>query len=176
MRRISDFRLQSELRSDFPIRRWFLVVLTTFTIGSFAGCGWGGGPYPAEGIAYFRDGTRLTGGTVEAQPVFSGGEKFIAKGTIQPDGTFRLSMPGRGDGAMGGLHRVRVLPPEPSSGRSTAVAPSPHAIHPRMQSFDTSGLEFYVHPDKGPNKLIVEVMFDQERDRKEGRKTGKATR
>jgi hypothetical protein len=133
--------------------------------------------YPAEGIAYFRnrDGIRLTGGTVEAQPVFSGGEKFIARGEIQPDGTFRLSMLGGGDGAMEGLHRVRVLPPEGDTDKSTETIPSPHTIHPRMQSFDTSELEFYIHPDKEQNKLIVEVMFDQERGRRDGKTTRKVT-
>lgn len=138
------------------ISRWQFAALAMLLAATVLGCG-RAGPYPAEGIARFADdGAPLSGGTIETEPVFSGGEEFIARGTIQPDGTFRLGTHTEDDGAMGGLHRVRVLPPE-------SPIPGSRPIHPLMQSFDTSGWEFYIHPDPEKNKLVVDVQFDRKR-------------
>jgi hypothetical protein len=133
-------------------RRRFIALLLCV----WAGCGKGGlATYPVEGTVKFRDGKPLFGGSVEFQPVGEQKGKISSRGYISPEGTFRMGTFKPGDGAIEGKHRVLVISPLPPGALDPTKPPKPF-IHPRFQSYDTSGLEFTVSPT-GPNKLDIPV-------------------
>ena len=122
-----------------------------------AGCG--GQPlptYPAGGKVVFPDGTPLTGGWVEFQPV-QAAKPVGARGEIQPDGTFRLSTFAAGDGAVEGEHRALVQPPLQGPDVEAAFF-APPIIDPRLRDFETSGLKFTVTRSRAKNHFEIQVQ------------------
>jgi hypothetical protein len=123
------------------------------------GCGRGQLPtYRAGGKVAFPDGTPLSGGSVEFQPL-SSEHAVSARGKIQPDGTFQLGTFGSADGAVEGEHRALVIPPAPDRGPmlpSTLRAAVP-IIDPRFQRFETSELKFAVTRDPAKNQFVIQV-------------------
>src|SRR5213592_1553362 len=87
--------------------RWALGGLWLLTV--CVGCG-GQPKYPVEGKVVFKDGTPLPGGMVVFSPVDPAGRSG-ARGYIQADGTFQLSMDQTNDGTLEGRYRVLVVPP-----------------------------------------------------------------
>lgn len=138
-----------ELRRAGAVLAWLLAVgmLTTC-----AGCGRGRlAVAPVEGKVLHK-GKPLPFGSVIFQP--DAGP--AARGVIQPDGTFKLSTYGDGDGAVISRHRVRIaafanqnpqIPldsPQRQPGVGRALIPSKYA------NFDSSGLSVEVETDNEP--------------------------
>lgn len=111
--------------------------------------------YRVAGEVVFADGTPLRGGSVlfESESNVQG-KKVVARGPINPDGTFSLGTNQPGDGAVAGWHRVSVHPPAPDVDvdESRDVPP----IDVRFQDPRRSGLRFEVKPD-AENRYTVEV-------------------
>jgi hypothetical protein len=102
--------------------------------------------YPVKGKVRFADTFKpLTEGEVRFQPISRHG--LVASGTIGPNGTFSLSTPSHGEGALEGACRVAVVVP-PRNGQPV--------IHERYQSFDTADLQFTVTA-RGENYFIIDV-------------------
>ena len=109
--------------------------------------------YPVCGVVTL-DGKPLVGGSVRFEPVVAGplGQRYGAHGTIQPDGSYRLTTFADDDGAMAGRHRVVVLP-DPNSRHADA---GPQVIPSRYFSSVASGLEFEVLP--GSNRVDIPLV------------------
>jgi hypothetical protein len=122
-----------------------------------AGCG---GLHPVRGKVAFEDGAPVTGGMV----VFESKDRrpaVTARGEIQPDGTYQLSMRGHGDGAPPGVYRVLIAPPPPDDPRQRFVKPP---FDERYTNFATSGLEFEVKA--GVNEFPIQVTQNRVRGHK----------
>jgi hypothetical protein len=126
---------------------------------TLAGCG---GPelVPVHGSVLYND-RPLEYGSVMLQPV-GGGE--IARGTIQPDGTFALSFPDGSAGAAPGTYLVRVTSYEAQRAQSLGAterepALGRSAIPERYTSFRTSGLQVDVTP--GMELPLVLTLGDE---------------
>jgi predicted small lipoprotein YifL len=106
--------------------------------------------------------------TYKGQPLKFGGVTFqpevgwAATGVIQPDGTFRMVMTGRGDGAVVGKNKIRIAcftNQDPSKkgpgGTSLAggIALGAPLIPRKYLSYETSGLEVEVR--SGTNDPVV---------------------
>jgi hypothetical protein len=87
----------------------------------------------------------LTEGEVRFQPISR--PSAVASGAIKPNGTFSLSTPSQGEGALEGPCRVAVVVP-PRDGQPV--------VHTRYEGFDTSGLQFTVTA-RSENYFIIEV-------------------
>lgn len=136
-------------------RCWFIFLVLVGT-GSVIGCG---GPSAAD-IAPVHgtvtlDGKPLTEGFVFVAPA----EGKIAKGAIQPDGTFVLGTNSYSDGAKIGTHPVSVKPLPAQEGMPpSAVAKSlPH----HYTNARTSGITVDVKPDID-NELKIELTTQQQ--------------
>jgi hypothetical protein len=108
--------------------------------------------YPVHGRIVDPDGrpiTGLKGGAVEFQSLEA---KMSANASIDENGEFRLTTETAGDGAHLGKHRVAILRPYYGPEQ-----PAPHLIHPKYESFDTSGLEAIVEPRDNQVELKVEL-------------------
>jgi hypothetical protein len=138
------------MKSIMPVTpRWScLALLGPLLVGS-TGCG-SGSIYPVQGKVVFKDGTPLQGGIVVFESVDN--DRVIARGDIEPDGTFSLGTRKRGDGALAGPHRVLVSPPFLANAEARR---GPRLIHPRFENFETSGLVLKV--EKQANDFTIEV-------------------
>ncbi len=129
-------------------RRWILVVLMVGAAVT-AGCGGSSGIAPVHGVVTL-DGKPLTEGFVFVTPA----EGKMAKGSIQPDGTFVLGTDSDSDGAQVGTHPVTVLPPTAEEGKPlSAVAKS---LPRRYSIAQTSGITVDVKPNTD-NELTIEL-------------------
>lgn len=104
---------------------------------------------PVRGIATLN-GEPLTDGYVFVTPM----QGRMAKGAIQPDGTFVLGTYTASDGAQIGEHPLTVLPPPAEEW--AAPASGPRAIPHRYAQAQTSGLVAKVRPDE-VNELRLEL-------------------
>lgn len=128
-----------------------LVVLTATAL--FAG-GCGTSEYvPVRGQVFYND-KPLAMGVVMFQP----SEGPPASGTIQADGTFELSTPGRADGARIGSNRVRIASREARLDAGE-MALGRNLIPERYNDFVTSGLTADVKPAN--NNLFVFRLKDK---------------
>src|SRR5262249_44324884 len=102
--------------------------------------------YPVKGKVMFADTYKpLTEGEVRFQPVSRPG--LVASGKIERNGTFSLSTPSHGEGALEGACRVTVVVP-PRNGRPV--------IDARYEDVDTADLQFTVTA-RSENYFIIEV-------------------
>ena len=123
-------------------------------VACLSGCGDGQPPtYPAGGRVVFTDGSPLRGGNIEFAPK-EGTIKTSARAMIEDDGTFRLSTFGDGDGAMGGVYRVSLIP---ARRRGEQVGMAPRSLDGKYQDPNSSGLEATVSPDS-PNEFEFVVQ------------------
>jgi hypothetical protein len=129
---------------------WVFLLLA-----GVAGCGNGPKMHPVRGKVVYADGSPMRGGTVMFEPMDPAAQ-VIARGVIDTEnGTFTLSTYREGDGAMEGRHRAMVRGRR-NNPKSQALDPTlKDQIHPRFQSFQTSGLEFTVEPKK--NEFVITV-------------------
>ncbi len=102
--------------------------------------------YPVEGTVRL-DGKPLTHGGVLFQsiPSATDAKPYTARGTIQSDGSYRLSTFDQHDGAVEGRHRAVVIvgslvPPEGETHSPEPLIPAKYA------SPNTSGLQYEVQP------------------------------
>ena len=144
-------------------RRLKLTMLTSrklvagcLAAACLVGCGGGDRPvYRAGGQVTFADGTPVSAGRVNFRPV-DDPKPVVARGEIQPDGTFRLTTFKTGDGALPGRHRVIVMPKITFDvERHTEVIAVD--IDPRFESYETSGLEFTVTEKAADNEFLITV-------------------
>jgi len=108
-----------------------------------AGCG--GGLYPVKGQVVYADGSDvsvLAGGMVLFDPADPEMEKESARGVIQANGSFEMSMASKGDGVKPGKYYVMVAPP-PLIGKRRDQG-RPRLLDESFRSFTTSGLEITV--------------------------------
>jgi len=115
--------------------------------------GCGSKTVPINGRVKFKDGSdvsALAGYEVNLQSEGGGASSY---GTIEPNGTFKISTFGENDGALPGTHKATVTPP--ASPDPDKPPPKP-AIAPKYGSFDTSGLVVEVKPGQGTVELELE--------------------
>lgn len=144
-------------RKHHPLQFLLLVSVALASLVIIAGCG-DGHPktYPVNGKVVFADGSPLTtGGVVLCQSVVVEGAPVNARGAINTDGTFTLTTFVDGDGAISGKHRVLVRAKRDTADfTERGMLPRP-IIDPKLESFETSGLEFSVEDKDNEWKLIV---------------------
>jgi len=117
-----------------------------------AGCG--GKTVPVHGRAKFTDGSDvslLQGYAVDLQPEGGGSS---SSGTIEADGTFKISTFGQNDGALPGKHQVTVTPP---TAPDPDKPPPKPAIPAKYGAFETSGLTVEVKPGQSTIELELEL-------------------
>jgi hypothetical protein len=102
----------------------------------------------------FKDGKPLTGGLVVFRPV-DDKLQVSARGDIQPDGTFVMGTYQEGDGAVPGKYQAAITPPPRRKIREKPV--DKPIVHPRFESYETSGLEFEVKRENNTFKILVEM-------------------
>jgi hypothetical protein len=136
-----------------PVHPLPLVVL------SFAGflCGCGSGIYPVEGQVVWNDGTpatELKNGLV----IFDLPEKKTgARGTIQPDATFKLTTNTTNDGAYAGEYTVLVIEVgRKAMGGEDGANIAPGAMDAKFSDPRTSTLKTTIVPGTNKIKLTVE--------------------
>jgi hypothetical protein len=123
-------------------RQFLLVPLFGALIPLIAGCANSEPEYvPVRGQVLYRD-KPLTSGVVMFQP--SHGPP--ARGTIQSDGAFDLTTPGRADGARIGLNHVRISSREAPAEKGGEIAMGRLLIPDRYADFASSGLTAEVKP------------------------------
>lgn len=120
-----------------------------------AGCG-GAKIYPVSGKVEYADGaaaTDLAGYKVELESIDGkiDGRGASAEGTIQPDGTFRLTTVKPNDGALLGKHRVLIAPPLPEGDTPSR----PYAIDHKYISYEQSGLSVTVEAKSNDITLTI---------------------
>jgi hypothetical protein len=76
------------------------------------GCGGKSGPVPVRGVLKV-EGKPVAGAVVTFHPEAPDGK--VASGTVDADGTFRLSTDTAGDGALPGKYKVVIQPPTESA-------------------------------------------------------------
>jgi hypothetical protein len=111
--------------------------------------------YPVSGKVTFENGAPLsTGGIIMFQSVAAKDQPVsTAAGTIEADGTFKLSTFTDGDGAPAGKYRALVMPKRDAGNAGQFGRTPAPPLDPRFQSYDTSGLTFTV--EQGNNELKV---------------------
>ena len=115
--------------------------------------GCGGKTVPVNGRVKFTDGsdaTALAGYEVSFE---AEAQKISGAGTIQPDGSFKISTYTGDDGAVPGRHRVAVTPPSSPD----PDKPPPRPVIPKKYfDFPTSDLTVEIQPGKGDVTLELE--------------------
>ena len=132
-----------------------VVILLAFA----SGCERGPLPtYRAGGKVVYCDGTPVAGGLVVFQ-VIDGPKPTSARGTIEPDGSFRLSTFKTGDGAIEGEHRAAIIPKAlgPEVDRDEVRRLPPKSISGKFSDFNTSGLTFSVSRQPSQNNFEITV-------------------
>jgi hypothetical protein len=131
------------MRSDDCLARrvWPAALLLL----AATGCG---GYYPVHGKVTYEDGTPVAKGIVVFESKDSA-RPVVARGDIEPDGTYRLGTQKPGDGAPAGKYRVLVTP------RVENPDAPEVPFDRRFSSFDTSQLEFEVKA--GDNDFPIKV-------------------
>jgi len=137
---------------NYALRQPYHVAGLALLLAAAAGCG-ARSTYPVRGKVVFKDGTPLTGGLVVFRPVDTQ-LQVSARGDIHPDGTFVLGTYREGDGAVPGKYQAAITPPPRRKIREKPVEKP--LVHPRFESYDTSGLEFEVKPENNNFKIVVD--------------------
>lgn len=131
-----------------------LVWLATL-LGAFAlGCNSGRlKTYEVEGQVVFKDGSPVKVGIVETKAL---GKSVQATGSINKDGSFRLTTYRENDGAIAGQHRVVVIQMIPVEDIPNYRPSTMGVVHRKHASYNTSELTMSVEPG-GPNKIRLVV-------------------
>lgn len=130
-----------------------LRIANLLCLAVLVGCSGNGiATYPVEGIVTLEDGTPLQTGTVEFNSLE---HDLTASGSIQSDGTFRLTTYKAGDGAVSGDHDAVVV--QLISTEDLPLHDHDHGptIDPKYSHYDSAGLRFTVHDDRTNAVKIV---------------------
>jgi hypothetical protein len=123
--------------------------------GLTVGCG-GDGVHPVEGKVVWKDGTpakELEGALV----VFDLPEKQSnANGSVQADGTFRLTTKKDGDGALAGEYKVLIIERRKAGGGPDPTAMAPGHMDVKYSDPTTSDLRATVKSGTNTITLTVE--------------------
>lgn len=100
--------------------------------------------WPVSGVVVLNDGTPVQTGTVEFA---SDDGVHTARGSIQQDGSFRLTTFQDGDGAVTGFHDAVVI--QMISTEDLPIHQHDHGptVDPRFGHYDRAGLRFEVTPE-----------------------------
>jgi hypothetical protein len=105
-----------------------------------AGCGPAQATHPVTGKVTFADGKPLAGAMVEFETTLAGGKRLNAQGETAADGSYRLTTPDMGEGAVAGEQRVIVGQPMIATPSNMSGPPPKDAIDRKYQSYESSGL------------------------------------
>ena len=129
-----------------PLKAFWSTLLALFAVIA-TGCSQ---PkfYPTRGKAIIFAVGPLTEGEIRFRSKSRPG--LVAAGQIQKDGTFSLSTPGHGEGAVEGDCQVAIIV-EPKNGK--------RPIAERYGDYATSGIEYTIAPrdEKSENYFILDV-------------------
>ncbi|MBM4004576.1 MAG: carboxypeptidase regulatory-like domain-containing protein [Planctomycetes bacterium] len=109
--------------------------------------------YPVSGKVVFDDGSPVRVGTIEFKSM---DHQVQARGTIERDGSYHLTTFQENDGAVAGRHRVVVVQMIVVEDAPGIKVGKRGVVHPKFNSYSTSGLELEVVPGE-PNNLVVTV-------------------
>ncbi len=114
--------------------------------------------WPVSGTVVLEDGTPLETGTVEFA---SDDGVHTARGSIQSDGSFRLTTFSDGDGAVAGAHDAVVI--QLISTEDLPIHQHDHGptIDPRFAHYDSANLRFTVKPDEDNEFQLVVAEVDR---------------
>ena len=131
-----------------------LVWLATLLASLALGCNSGRlKTYEVEGQVVFKDGSPVKVGIVETKAL---GKSVQATGSINKDGSFRLTTYRENDGAIAGQHRVVVIQMIPVEDIPNYRPSTMGVVHRKHASYNTSELTMSVEPD-GSNKIRLVV-------------------
>lgn len=136
-----------------PETRLPRLILWGSLFAFVAGCSDNLPTYPVAGKVVFKDGSPVHVGTVEFKSLE---KKIQARGTIEVDGSFKLTTYEPDDGAVLGKHQCVVTQFIMLEELPAIKTSKKGVVHPRFGSYATSGLEFEVTADK-ENVLTVTV-------------------
>jgi hypothetical protein len=120
--------------------------------------------YPVNGHVFFPGGSPVHVGTVELKSREHG---IQARGTINEDGSFKLTTYKEGDGAIAGVHDCVVVQFIVAEGLSGHKPSTLGVIQRRYGSYATSGLSVEIKPNKSNNVTIeVEGIRKDQNDEK----------
>lgn len=112
--------------------------------------------WPVSGRVVLADGTPVQTGTVEFST--EGGE-YTARGSIEKDGSFRLSTFNEGDGAVAGEHLAVVVQLIVTEDLPIHKHDHGPTVDPRFAHYLRSGLQFTVRPDTNNEfEVVVEAV------------------
>jgi hypothetical protein len=132
-----------------PRRRWLGVL-----VALVGGCA-GNGPQPVEGTIVWEDGNPATE-LATAQVVFDlPAKQTSARGSVRPDGAFRLTTFKPDDGALPGDYKVMVLEVARKTMPGDSTRLMPGVIDTRYADPSTTDLTASVKP--GVNKITLKV-------------------
>jgi hypothetical protein len=143
--------------------RFRSATIVTILLVCLAGCRRGPKIVPVSGKVLYK-GNSLTSGVVMFQP----DSGPLARGTIEPDGSFRLTTKTAGDGCTVGRCQIRVACTEPQSEDAWARAaevepPTAKSLIPRRYAhFGSSGLVEEVREGGGP--IVLELTDERPTD------------
>lgn len=134
-----------------PFRSRWLGLLAAALLG---GCATNG-PQPVEGTVVWEDGTPATE-LATAQVVFDlPAQKTSSRGSVRPDGTFRLTTFRPDDGALPGDYKVMMLEVARKTMPNDSTRLMPGALDSRYADPSTTDLTASVKP--GVNKITLKV-------------------
>lgn len=150
----SPASMRADIPTSLPVRALRLLQLAAIAVALTAvGCSGNGIPTcPVEGIVVLENGTPAQTGTVE----FNSLERDLtARGSIQSDGTFRLTTFTDGDGAVAGIHNAVVV--QLVSTEDLPLHEHDHGptVDPKYAHYDLAGLQFTVQSDRTNSIRIV---------------------
>lgn len=129
------------------------ILVLALSCFAFSGCSSGDPPaYPAKGRVVFQDGSPVKVGTIESKSLKHGKQ---SRASIQKDGTFVLSTYRDGDGAVDGEHQCVVVQFIPTEDITNHKPTTIGVVHPKHNSYATSGLNFHIQP--GTNDIVLRV-------------------
>lgn len=128
---------------------WLVPLLSTLALGCNSGRL---KTYEVEGQVVFKDGSPVKVGIIETKAF---GKPIQATGTINKDGSFRLSTYRENDGAIAGPHRVVVIQMIPVEDIPNYRPSTMGVVHKKHASYNTS--ELTINVQTGPNKIRLVV-------------------
>lgn len=148
------------VKNRIRVKHLMAATIVACGLAAVAGCGSRNPPtYPVALKVSFADGKIPVGAVVafHSDPDPKTGRPYDATGTVEADGSCRLSTFRQGDGAVAGRHRVTVGSPPYMPGMTGPQGPSRIVIAPRYADQNTSKLDFTVTSDPAKNQFAVQV-------------------